>query len=180
MCRECWAVKQIVHFLSQPTGNKWWAVSLQAWGKNEFLAKWYPVPDENVPKSGPLFFPKCRIGVECQTRGGYRVHADRCIAHSQRRTRLASLFSFLFCLAPFTCTKSLWLIIALGLHRNSINGIHIINYFLHHLIVIGSSPCPQTPANHCSRKACFLLFPTIDLAADRATDVCPANVLSWN
>jgi hypothetical protein len=32
------------------------------------------------------------------------------------------------------CTKSLWLIIALGLHRNSINGMHRINYFLPHLL----------------------------------------------
>jgi hypothetical protein len=27
------------------------------------------------------FFPKCRIGVECLTRRGHRVHVDHCISH---------------------------------------------------------------------------------------------------
>jgi hypothetical protein len=36
--------------------KKWWALSLQTWGKNEFLAKWYSVPSEKVSNSGPLFF----------------------------------------------------------------------------------------------------------------------------
>jgi hypothetical protein len=38
-----------------------------------------------------------------------------------------------FCLAPFTVYQKP-AIIALGLHRNSINGMHRINYFLLHLL----------------------------------------------
>jgi hypothetical protein len=45
--------------------KKWWGLSLQTWGKNEFLAKWYSVPGEKVSNSGRLFFLQ---GVQCLTR----------------------------------------------------------------------------------------------------------------
>jgi hypothetical protein len=49
--------------------KKWWALSLQTRGKNEFLAKWYSVPGEKVSNSGPLFFSqvsnRCRVSDEC-------------------------------------------------------------------------------------------------------------------
>jgi hypothetical protein len=55
---------------------------------------------------------------------------------SFRRVRYPAGFTFFSfsVLHHLLCTKSLWLIIALDLHRNSINGIHRINYFFLHLL----------------------------------------------
>jgi hypothetical protein len=73
---ESWGAKYFftVDFLVNPlklcdvnSSNTWVLMSLHTWGKNEFLAKWYSVPGEKVLAF--YFFPTCRIGVECLTRG---------------------------------------------------------------------------------------------------------------
>jgi hypothetical protein len=65
--------------------KKWWALSLQTWGKNEFLVKWYSVSGEkNVEFWPSIFFPKCQIGVECLTRRGTEFTLTAALFRSRR------------------------------------------------------------------------------------------------
>jgi hypothetical protein len=100
-----------------------------------------------VSNSGPLIFsPKCRIDVECLTRGGvsdqrgYRVHVDRCIKPSmlhffQIRTVPVDtkIFSFpmkLQC-TELKSTSPLFFRTAITLARLG-NGLIFLDYVLQH------------------------------------------------
>jgi hypothetical protein len=67
-------------------------------------------------------------------------------------------FFLFFCLAPFTMYQKP-VIDHCPWPSSQFNKWHAQNKLLSSsLIVIGSSPCPLTPANHCHRKARLALY----------------------